>query len=124
MLHCVAGSMHTGSASEPTHCATQRPIIGSGPTPQQKAPRSQSSIQPSDASKIVHGSPAPTGDGWIGTQPLPSHACSPKVHGMHFSPTGQSCAQTSHSSDDAPKSNAQRKPSQLGQCGTSCLPTS
>src|SRR5688572_12439723 len=99
MEHEVHGATQTGFASLPWHIPTHSPISVSGSTSQHIAPCAQSSMPLAPESTTMHSSPTCFGSGATGEhrvafhEPLPSFA-----HGMHFSPTGQSCDHRSHSS--------------------------
>src|SRR4029079_5930206 len=110
MKHSVP-SRQKGLASSPVHMATHVPCGASGSTSQQTRPMSHESM-PDEAEPVaVHGSPACPGSSTISEQRLPFHAPLPSLEcGMHFSPSGQSCANTSQQRQlEPPPSGRSRK---------------
>ena len=94
----VAGSGQTGAASVPMQKPTQVPMLVSPSTAQHIEPMSQLSMPLTPLPSTVQVSPTASGAASSGLHRVAFHELPPALsHGMHFSPFGQSCAQTSHS---------------------------
>src|SRR5688572_9075449 len=92
-----SGSSHSGASADPVHCCTQVPSPFSS-TSQHMRPMSQSSSPLTPLPSTVQASPICLASSAIGEQRNEFHAGPPSfAYGMHFSPSGQSCAHGSHS---------------------------
>src|SRR5690349_16293716 len=87
------------------------PMLVSGSTFQHIDETSQLSMPLTPEPSTVHSSPTDAGAGSSGEQRVAFQALPPSfAHGMHFSPSGQSCAQISHSMLTPPPSGGVMKP--------------
>src|SRR5687768_10083381 len=90
------GSSHTGFASLPEQNWMHTPTLVSGSTFQHIDETSQLSMPLTPEPSTMHSSPTDAGAGSSGEHRVAFQALPPSfAHGMHFSSTGQSCAQIS-----------------------------
>jgi hypothetical protein len=99
------------------------PMFVCGSTFQHIDEISQLSIPDTPEPSTVHSSPGCAGAGSSGEQRVAFHELPPSfAHGMHFSPSGQSCAQISHSMLTPPPSGSWMNPIPLAVPVVSPLP--
>ncbi len=111
MWHVEHGSAQLALPSSPMHMPTQTPMFVSGSTSQHIARNSRSSMPLTPESTTVHGWPTAAGSSASGVHRVAFQLLPPSfTHGMHFSPRGQSCFQTSHSIDSLPPSGSMMNP--------------
>jgi len=81
-----------GASAEPSHSATQLPMLLPVSTYQQNDPTSQVSKPDVAPPMTSHDSPGCSGEAATGKQPSAFQAAVPSsAYGLHFCPSGQSC---------------------------------